>query len=399
MKLTIERKEFQARLADVCAVADKKSTQPVLRHFLLDANGQGRVTATDLETTLRAPLEAIIEDAGVRDKSARPFCLPAQRLYDIVRAAEWETIIVQEDGKKNWVHVLAGRSKYRMPALPAKDFPEFPIVKNAQEMIITAGELLKLLDRTVYAAATEQMERYTLQGVLFHLKKKGLTVAGCDGHNLAVASASLADGASVDLKERKYIIPAKSAKEFQKILSGLDAESSVTVLLGENHAFFRADQSAGQEVGLLEFVATLLEGQYPDYTRIIPKETGTTVTVLNGAFQRALERMALVHQDVSLDFKGAGAGGMEILLAARSPEAGDTVAGEAGEAEETFTTEEHKGPDAKVTVLAAPVLKALKAIGDVSVTIGLTDGQSPILLHSAEEAEAAKYKCVVMPRR
>ena len=384
MKLTIERKEFQARLADVCAVADKKSTQPVLRHFLLDANEQGRITATDLETTLRAPLEASIE-------AARPLCLPAQKLYDIVRAAEWETIIVQEDGKENWVHVLAGRSKYRLPALPAKDFPEFPKLKDAQKLTITAGELMKLLNRTVYAAATEQMERYTLQGVLFHRKKKGLILVGCNGHNLAFAAAEPVSSAGGDVTERKYIVPAQSAKELQKILSGLDAEAPVDIHLGENHALFQNGQ--------LEFVATLLEGQYPDYTRIIPKETGTTVTVLNGAFQRALERMALVHEDVSLDFKGAGAGGMDILMAARSPETGDTVAGESGEAEETFTAEEHKGPDAKVTVLAAPVLKALKAIGDVSVTIGLTDGQSPILLHSAEEGKAARYKCVVMPRR
>ena len=110
------------------------------------------------------------------------------------------------------------------------------------------------------------------------------------------------------------------------------------------------------------------------------------VKVANEAFQRALERMALVDRAVSLAFKKS-----EIHLSAQSPEE--------GEAEETFQPEEYAGTDVNVCILAAPFLRSLKAIEDASVAIGLTDGQSPILLHSSEEAEAANYKCVVMPRR
>ena len=198
---------------------------------------------------------------------------------------------------------------------------------------------------------------------------------GCDGHNLAAASAALS---VADVKDGKYILPGKSAKELQKILSGLDAEANVTVHLGENLALFQSVE--------LEFAARLLEGVYPDYGKSIPKKTGTTIKVANEAFQRALERMALVDRAISLEFRKAG-----IHLSAQSPEE--------GEAEEAFQTEGHTGADVKVCVLAAPFLRALKAIGDANVAIGLTDVQSPVLLHSSEEAEAANYKCVVMPRR
>ena len=374
MKFTVGKKEFQARLADVCAVADRKAAmQSLTSHFRLDAKANiSTFTATDLETTLR---EMMAEALGIEEEGS--LCLPAQKLFEIVRMSENCEIRIESIGEH--VRVMAGQSRYRLPALPASDFPEFPKVKDAHKLDIPAGALLKLLERTIYAAAQENLERYTLQGILLHLKtKKRLTLVGCDGHNLAAASTSLSAEGGEDIKDRKYILPGKSAKELQKILSGLDAEANMTVHLGENLALFQSAE--------LEFAARLLEGAYPDYNKIIPKKNETTVKVANEAFQRALERMALVDRVVSLDFRSAGT-----HLSAQSPEA--------GEAEETFQPKEHTGANVKACILAAPFLRALKAIGDASVTIGLTAGQSPILLHSAEEGEAANYKCVVMPRR
>ena len=370
MKLTVERREFQGKLAGICAVADRKAMQSLTSHFHLNVKANtSTLMATDLETTLR---ELMADALGVEEEGS--ICLPAQKLFEIVRMSENGEIRIESIGER--VHVMTGQSKYRLPSLPASDFPEFPSVKDAQKLDISAGTLLKLLERTIYAAAQENLERYTLQGLLLHLNaKKSLTLVGCDGHNLAAASSAL--NAS-DVKEGKYILPGKSAKELQKVLSGLDSEANVTVHLGENLALF---QSAA-----LEFAARLLEGEYPDYSKIIPKKNGTAVKVANEAFQRALERMALVDKVVSLEFKGDG-----IHLSAQSPEE--------GEAEEAFPPEEHTGADVKVCILAAPFLRPLKAIRDASVTIGLTDSLSPILLHSAEESEAANYKCVVMPRR
>ena len=371
MKLTFGRKEFQARLADVCAVADRKAAmQSLTSHFRLDAKTNvSTLTATDLETALR---ELMTDALGIEEEGS--LCLPAQKLFEIVRMSENCEIRIESIGER--VHVTTGQSRFRLPALPAADFPEFPKVKNAQKLHIPAGTLLKLLERTIYVTAQESLERYTLQGLLLHLKaKKRLTLVGCDGHNLAPASSTLN---AADVKDGKYILPGKSAKELQKILSGLDAETNVTVHLGENLALFQSAE--------LEFAARLLEGAYPDYGKIIPKKSGTTVKVANEAFQRALERMALVDRAISLAFRK-----VKIHLSAQSPEE--------GEAEEIFQSEDHTGADAKICVLAAPFLRALKAIGGTSVMIGLTDGQSPILLQSAEAGEATNYKCVVMPRR
>ena len=374
MKFTVGKKEFQARLADVCAVAEKKAAmQSLTSHFRLDVKTQSStLTATDIDTTLR---ELMADALGIEEEGS--LCLPAQKLFEIVRMSENCEIRIESLGER--VHVLTGQSKYRLPALPASDFPEFPKVKDPLKLAIAAGDLLKLLERTIYAAAQENLERYTLQGILLHLKtKKRLTLVGCDGHNLAAASTTLSSVRDADAKDRKYILPGKAAKELQKILSGLDAEANVTVHLGENLALFQSAE--------LEFAARLLEGAYPDYSTIIPRKNGITVKIASEAFQRAIERMALVDRAISLDFRSTG-----IHLSAQSPEA--------GEAEETFQPEEHTGANVKVCILAAPFIRALKAIGDASVTIGLTDDQSPILLHSAEEGEAANYKCVVMPRR
>ncbi len=370
LKLGIERKSLLAPLQDACAVAERKSTLPILSHVLLNVQKKDVfVTATDLETSLRVPLADTFDEKG-----EGAVCLPAAKFLSIVKASDGDIRLEIEGGK---ALIEAGKSKFRIPVLPANEFPVFPEVKDAQEVTIAAGTLRQLLDRTVYAAASEKVERYMLRSVLLHLKGKNtsLTAVGTDGKNMAVATAPLE---GENLKDKKYILPSGSAADLVKILSGLDADESLSVQLGDNHALITR--------GDLQFAARLLEGAYPDYARAIPQQTPTAVQVASVGFQRALERMALIAPELGVEFASG-----EARLRAQNPSA--------GEAEEVFPAEEQIGPDVQLRLHIPSVLRILRAIEDARITIGLSDATSVALMHGAEPGSALSYKCLTMPLR
>jgi DNA polymerase-3 subunit beta len=344
----------------------KKSTMPILSHFLLAASKKGSsITATDLETAIREPIEANVDKEG-------KLCIPARKLFEIVREVEGDIVIESEDSQ--WIRVKAGKSSFRLACLPPEDYPEWPDLAASEQVEIESGKLSTMIDKTVYSAG-ESDTRYTLNGILFHLKEneKVLTVVGTDGHRMAVISMPIESSSK---EEKKLIVQRKAASELRKFLEQAD---KVTVLLGKNNILFK--------VGSVEFLTRLIEGTYPNYMQVIPSGNEKKAVMEREAFIRALRRVSVMSRERSNAIKADAEKGM-LTLSASNPDL--------GEARDEISAEYDGSESLSLGFNARYLLDALQAMSSEKVIFELQDPLSPTLLRPEGDDS---YKCVIMPMR
>ena len=366
MKITIGKAEFQQRLSDIQSVVEKKSTMPILSHFLLKTSKSGStITATDLETAIREPIAADVAAEGA-------LCIPARKLFEIVREVEGDIQIETEDSQ--WIRVKAGPASFRIACLPAEDYPLWPDMGSAEQIEVDAKELARMIEKTAYASG-ESDTRYTLNGILFHLKPDGrdLTVVGTDGHRMAVISMSL-DGAAGG-EEKKLVVQRKAAMELEKFLSGAE---KAKISMGKNHVLF--------EAGEVFFLTRLIEGAYPNYEQVIPANNEKKMVLSREAFVKALKRVSVMSRERSNAIR-LDAGPDLLTLSSSNPDLGeakDEVAAQYG------------GEGVSLGFNARYLIDALNAMESENVLFELQDPLSPTLLRP--EGEPA-YRCVIMPMR
>jgi DNA polymerase-3 subunit beta len=364
MKLSVTRQELLDRLSEIQNIVEKRSTMPVLSHFLLDARADGSsITATDIETALREPIAVQVESEG-------KLCIPARKLFEIVR--EMEDDITIESVDSQWIKVTSGRSAFRLACLSPDEFPSWPELEQATQVTVACKTLEGLIERTLYSAG-ESDTRYTLNGLLFHFIGPDFIVVGTDGHRMAMVKTT-AERTTDD--ELKVIVPRKTANEIRKFLNRED--ESVSISVGSNHILFR--------IADMEFLARQIEGSYPNYMQVLPTRNDKTITVGRTAFIRALKRVSVISKERSNAVKVEIADGI-LRLSSSNPdlgEASDEIAvsfdGEAFEA----------GFNARY------LLDVLGAMITDSIRFELLDQLSPTLL---KEEAGDDYKCVVMPMR
>jgi DNA polymerase-3 subunit beta len=317
MKLNIPRQELLAAIAAIKPVA--RGPLPIHNNLLIVA-GPGQtvtLTATDVDLFLRVKTEAEVAKEGKTT-------VRAVLLHDIVRMADGKEVCL--DLAKNVLKVNCGGAKHQLTTIDPGDFPPFPQVKQQSSQVdakLPDGKSVPVeltlddtvfrcaLNETSFAASTEEA-RGILCGTLLKLDGKHMHVAACDGRRLAACTldAPVADKIAL-------VIPSKTARELLRLL-GQDAAKPqrLTVLAGENHASFTFAASYSSEVTLS---SKLIDGQYPDYTKIIPPENAIA-TLPRAELLRCIERIGLVADDVSLEFNGsalhlrsAGKRGKELL--------------------------------------------------------------------------------------
>ena len=365
MKITVGKAEFQQRLSDIQSVVEKKSTMPILSHFLLKTSKSGStITATDLETAIREPIAAEVAAEGA-------LAIPARKLFEIVREVDGDIQIETEDSQ--WMRVKAGPASFRIACLPAEDYPLWPDMGSAERIEVEAGKLAMMIEKTAYASG-ESDTRYTLNGLLFHLRPAGpdLTVVGTDGHRMAVISMPL-EGAGNE--EKKLIVQRKAAIELEKFLS--DAEK-VKISMGKNHVLF--------ETGGVLFLTRLIEGSYPNYDQVIPANNEKKVVLSREAFIKALKRVSVMSRERSNAIR-LDAGPDMLSLSSSNPDL--------GEARDEVEAK-YGGEAVSLGFNARYLIDALSAMESENVVFELQDPLSPTLLRP--EGDQA-YRCVIMPMR
>jgi DNA polymerase-3 subunit beta len=248
-----------AALQSVAGIVERRHTLPILANVLIRKTGASlQLTASDLEIQIRTTAE-LQGDTGDFTTT-----VGARKLIDILRTMPADqTVSLESNASK--VILKGGKSKFTLQTLPAEDFPLVQEAANFGPMFSVPQKTLKdLLSQVAFAMAVHDI-RYYLNGILFVAEGKQLSLVATDGHRLAFASATL----DIEVPRQEVILPRKTVLELQRLLS--DAEGAIDLQFANNQAKF--------SFGDMEFVTKLVEGKFPDYNRVIPKNHRNSVTL------------------------------------------------------------------------------------------------------------------------
>jgi DNA polymerase-3 subunit beta len=364
MKFTAVREVLLKPLQAVIGVVERRQTMPILANVLLVAkNGEISITATDLEVELVANVQVDVDSAG-------EITVPGRKLLDICRALpEGAEVSVSLGGDK--VNVNSGRSKFSLTTLPAAEFPTIEDINAGQSVEVPQETLGRLLEKTHFSMAQQDV-RYYLNGLLIETGNKHLRAVATDGHRLSLCEAELEDKS---VPEQQVIVPRKGVLELQRLLSG---EGTVTLELGSNHIRIQLDG--------IRFTSKLIDGRFPEYDRVIPKDTDNQFSADRQLFKAALQRTAILsnekYRGIRLIIRDSG-----LVLQAHNPEQ--------EEAEEELEVS-YSGDDIEIGFNVNYLLDALGAIESDEVTLSVVDSNSSCLLREPGNDES---KYVVMPMR
>ncbi|TFH65396.1 MAG: DNA polymerase III subunit beta [Gemmatimonadales bacterium] len=276
MKFTITREQFQEGLQAVNASIPTKTTLPVLSNVLLEATRDGlRLSGTDLDIAVSTTVPASVDQEGA-------ITLPAKKLSDIVRELPSAGIRLTTSGEQR-ATIECGRAKFKLLGLSREEFPAFPAVKFEGGWHSKAGEIQKLVSHVAFAASTEE-SRPILNGVLWELRPDRMRMVATNGHRLARMDVPVTVG--IGKGQADLIVPPKALEQIRRLFSDQD---ELEIAKSENHLGFR---SATTQV-----FTRLIEGPYPNYEQVIPRENDKSMTADKGALTSALRRMSIVASD------------------------------------------------------------------------------------------------------
>jgi len=349
MKFSIKREVFLQPLSQVIGVVERRQTLPVLANFLIAAQGKRvSITGTDMEVELIASLKTDVERDGETT-------VPARKLVDIVRMLpDGADISVTLEGDK--LTISSKRSRFTLSTLPATEFPATDQVETLETVTIQEFALKKLLDKTSFAMANQDV-RYYLNGLLFEFRDGGLKTVATDGHRLALCDF---DGDLGVADNRQLIVPRKGVLELSRMLS--DSNESVELALGKNHIRLVK--------GSTIFTSKLIDGRFPDYDAVIPVGADRHININRFSFTHALQRAAILSNE---KYRGVRleASGNSVKIIAHNPQHEEAV--EELEAEMNF---DKLAIGFNVTYL----LDALTALDSEEVTLELKDSNSSCLI-------------------
>jgi DNA polymerase III subunit beta len=364
MKVSASRESLLAPLQSVMGVVERRQTMPVLANVLLVARGEKlTVTGTDLEVELVAA-------AGVSVQQAGDVTVPGRKLLEIMRTLpEKASVSLAREAER--VVVKAGKSRFTLSSLPASEFPVIDEINAKQVIRIGRDAFRRLIEKTHFAMAQQDV-RYYLNGTMLESSGKTLRAVATDGHRLSLAETELATASE---SGNQVIVPRKGILELQRILAG---EGEFEFSIGSNHV--RA------QIGDIRFTSKLIDGKFPEYSRVIPAKPPHTMTAGRDLFRQALQRTSILsnekYRGVRLTF------GKNILtIQAHNPEQ--------EEAEDQIEVG-YTGAEMEIGFNVTYLLDALAAVDVDTVEVALTDSNSSCLIRAAGDS-AVKF--VVMPMR
>ena len=306
MRISVERSALLKATSRAQGVVERRTTIPILSNVLIEAEG-GAVSlrATDLDIELVEAAPAMVEQAGVTT-------VPAHTLHEIVRKLpDGAQLTLAEDPGAGRLMVSAGRSRFTLPTLPREDFPAMASSEYDVTYSAPVPALRRLFEKSSFAISTEET-RYYLNGVYLHIAEvegaKRLRAVATDGHRLACVDAEAPAGAE---RAPDVIVPRKTVGELRKLLE--DDEAEVEVSVSATKIRFR--------VGEVTLTSKVIDGSFPDYTRVIPYQNDRRMEVDAADFAKAVDRVATVSAERSRAVK-LGLGPDSLTLSVNSPDSG-----------------------------------------------------------------------------
>ena len=281
MKFTIDRSSFLKPLGHIYSVVERRNTIPILSNVLIESDASKvSFPATDMDMD-------IVETVGCIVSSQGKLTVSAHTLYDIVRKLPDGSEIQIELIDLN-VEVSAGKSRFILPTLPVDDYPIMTEIEKGNEFSLEAVDLANLIDNTKFAISSEET-RYYLNGIYLHvpdIKSDKLRAVATDGHRLAQAEVPIPKGAE---NMPGVILPRKAVGEVRKLIDSTDG--LVTIIISKTKAKFIFPTSI--------LTTKLIDGSFPDYQRVVPKENLNKLLVSNSHFSKAIDRVSTVSMEKS----------------------------------------------------------------------------------------------------
>ncbi len=355
-----------AVLQSVSGIVERRHTLPILANVLLRKTGDSvQLTTSDLEIQIRTTAE-LGGDTGNFTTT-----VGARKLIDILRTMPTDQTVSLESSQSKLI-LKGGKSKFTLQTLPAEDFPLVQESASYGPVFSVPQKTLKdLLGQVSFAMAVHDI-RYYLNGILFVAEGKQLALVATDGHRLAFASATL----DVEVPKQEVILPRKTVLELQRLLS--DVEGAIEMQFANNQARFSFDG--------MEFVTKLVEGKFPDYNRVIPKNHKNIITLGRQPLLASLQRTAILTSE---KFKGVRLNIDPGTLRVASNNA------EQEEAMDELDID-YGGDAIEIGFNVTYLIDALANMTQDMVRVELSDSNSSALLTIPDNAT---FKYVVMPMR
>ena len=372
MKFTINRDHFSNGLQQVLNVVGTRATMPILSNVLIEANdGFISLTTTNLDMGIQCRIEANVESTG-------GLTLPVRNLANIIR--ELPNLDVEVESIMYRAEISSGGSLFIINGIGPEEFPSLPIFSDERQFILSQKTLAAMLRSVAYGQSTDE-NRYILNGVFFNFSDGKLTLVATDGRRLALTSKEME---VTEATAGNLILPAKTVAELLRLLG---QSEEIKILFSDRQIAFEIGTNEARE-GLKDhiyLVSKIVEGNYPNYQQVIPKETHHRVKIGRENLLHCIHRAALVTNDknntVTLKIYND-----KLEIAASSPEL--------GESHESLGGIPYEGPAVKISFNPQFLMDPLKNLTKDEVFFEFKDDLSPGVFRTLES-----FLCVVMPLR
>ena len=372
--LEIEKKELLRGLGLIQSIAGRRTTLPILSHIYMDWKKDSLyLIGTDLETGIQEELTAKIHQEGKASVSAK-------KLYEIVK--ELPDQMLQVEKKENhWITIQCGKSVFNLAGLDPEEFPSLPTFQEQSFLNILTQVLKEMIEKTAFAASNEE-SRYHLNGVLFTQIKQGekefLRLVATDGHRLSLIDR---EGQTIKGIEKGVIVPKKGILEIKKILGDKEGGEEIGVYFDQTHGFFKMGNSL--------VVIRLIDGEFPEYDQVIPKNNDRIVKIEKENIYGCLRRVSTMASE--------RVEGIKFSLKPNFIEL-SSYHQDFGDAKEEIDIL-YEGPSTEIGFNARYLMEALNVIDSHEVIMELKDEGSPVVIKPDKPKTLSDQLCIIMPMR
>ena len=368
MKIKIEKETALPILSQIQGILEKRSTLPIFSNILIktEKKDQIQIYASDSELSFFVQLPSQVEKEG-------SVVLSGKKLFEIVRELD-SGLFELKLGKNQKIHIKQASSSFKINGLNPEDFPSFPVLKQKKKQNFLAEDILDMIDKTLYCVSLDE-SRYHLTGVFLELVSSKYRFVATDGHRMSFIDIK---GSKSEGLEQGIIIPRKGLHELKKMLAGVEKKDQIEISIEKPRLLA---QFKNQSLNI-----RLIEGQYPNYKSLFPKQVGKEVVLSTADFLSALKRISVL---TSHRFKGVN------FTFTKNKLAIDFSHPEVGSAEEQLTCD-YMGEELKIRFNSKYILDILNSIHEEKIKILLKDSNSPGLIQPNSKNN---YVCIVMPMK
>ncbi len=366
MRFSVDQKVLTRKIQGVSAVVPTKTSLPILSTFLMEAKkGKIYLTANDLDVSLTTIIEC---DVAAEGKIA----VPGRKFFEIARSLPEDTVEIEVDGEK--IAVKCRKSRFRMAGKSADEFPKLPDQKPVATFNVDTKTIDDMIAKTIYAVSSD-LTRPALCGVLWEFHKDKFTMVATDGHRL---SRVVRSGPFGDVDRKDVIV---SPKALNILRSLFEEKGELKITLAENHITF--------DLGDNVVYSRLLEGPFPDYTQVIPKNNKKQLTVSREEFTDACRRVSILASVITHQVR-LSVGKTSLTVSVNTPDVGEA-------AEEVHCAFNNDPMD--IGYNARYILDILKTMDTDDVEFLLDRSDNAGMLVPVGGKEDFQYHCLLMPLR